>query len=569
MKRSKHVLKSVLSLLLVLVMTLALAACGGNGGSGEDTKNQGESSNGGGAETNDKEGWSKLKVMGQVDQEFWDSRENQPVWQEFQRMLEEAKLDVEFVGITQEQYKTTLQTTLATGADMPDIVSLEQMDKSMATQLGEQGVLVDVLPLVEQYSNGNIDKSINERLGGLWGTAITEQGSAFWVPFGITIKFADGSDFYSAMVPVVRADWVEKLNMEMPTNIEEFKDLMRAFREQDANGNGQQDEIMLAFTKDTSDTARPFEMFGPLFGLPCDHVLVDTTDDVVKSPWLMKDQLTEYFKFFQEMTAEGILSKDAINQSPEYVLQQTKMNVVGVRTGFAMTDMYDGEVAEYGGAYRGVFPYAVSNEEAYIQAAPATSETRRVAITSACEDKEAAIKFMDILHSDEFTNLTSNGVEGVSYDMVDGKVVNKVYDDGLVFGSREYWLAGRIRGGELWLALLGGCQEGTGESNVDYVKSFQNYPYDDEIIDFVKGREGDKYYFPAPYELATATPEESEREIAIMNDLKTYMDETAIKLATGEYSIDDIDQYVDTMKEMGLEEIIAIRQAQHDRYIGK
>lgn len=562
MKRSKHVLKSVLSLLLVLAMTLALAACGG---SGEDTKNQGESSNGGGTETDDKEGWSKLKVMGQVDQEFWDSRENQPVWQEFQRMLEEAKLDVEFVAITQEQYKTTLQTTLATGADMPDIVNLEQMDKSTAMQLGEQGVLVDVLPLVEQYSNGNIDKSINERLGGLWGTALTEQGSAFWVPFGITIKFADGSDFYSAMVPVVRADWVEKLNMEMPTNIEEFKDLMRAFREQDANGNGQQDEIMIAFTKDAS----PFEMFGPLFGLPCEHVLVDTSDDVVKSPWLMKDQLTEYFKFFQEMTAEGILSKDAINQSPEYVLQQTKMNIVGAKNGFAMTDMYDGEVAEYGGAYRGVFPYAVSNEEGYIQAAAATSETKRMAITNACKDKEAAIRFLDILHSDEFTNLTSNGVEGVSYDMVDGKVVNKVYDDGLVFGSREYWLEGRIRGGELWLALLGGCQEGTGESNVDYVKSFQNYPYDDEIVDFVKGRDGDKYYFPGTYQLAAATPEESEREIAIMNDLKTYMDETAIKLAIGEYSIDDIDQYVNTMKEMGLEEIIAIRQAQHDRYIGK
>lgn len=562
MKRSKHVLKSVLSLLLVLAMTLALAACGG---SGEGTKNQGESSNGGGTETDDKEGWSKLKVMGQVDQEFWDSRENQPVWQEFQRMLEEAKLDVEFVAITQEQYKTTLQTTLATGADMPDIVNLEQMDKSTAMQLGEQGVLVDVLPLVEQYSNGNIDKSINERLGGLWGTALTEQGSAFWVPFGITIKFADGSDFYSAMVPVVRADWVEKLNMEMPTNIEEFKDLMRAFREQDANENGQQDEIMIAFTKDAS----PFEMFGPLFGLPCEHVLVDTSDDVVKSPWLMKDQLTEYFKFFQEMTAEGILSKDAINQSPEYVLQQTKMNIVGAKNGFAMTDMYDGEVAEYGGAYRGVFPYAVSNEEGYIQAAAATSETKRMAITNACKDKEAAIRFLDILHSDEFTNLTSNGVEGVSYDMVDGKVVNKVYDDGLVFGSREYWLEGRIRGGELWLALLGGCQEGTGESNVDYVKSFQNYPYDDEIVDFVKGRAGDKYYFPGTYQLAAATPEESEREIAIMNDLKTYMDETAIKLAIGEYSIDDIDQYVNTMKEMGLEEIIAIRQAQHDRYIGK
>ena len=556
MRSRKHVLKSLLSLVLALAMMFALVACGGD----ENSSNEGSDQ-----ETGDDEEWSTLTVMGQVDQEFWDSRENQPVWQEFEKMLEEAKLKVEFVAITQEQYKTTLQTTLSTGVDMPDIVNLEQMDKSTAMQLGEQGVLVDVLPLVEQYSNGNIDKSINERLGGLWGTAVTESGAAYWVPFGITIKFEDGSDFYSAMVPVIRADWVEQLGLEMPTTIEEYKDVLRAFREQDANGNGEQDEVMIAFTKDTS----PFEMYGPLFGLPAEHILVDTSDDTVKSPWLMKDQLVEYFKFFQEMTEEGILSRDAINQSAEYVLQQTKLNIVGAKNGFAMTDMYDGEVAEYGGAYRGVFPFAVPKEEAYVQAAAATSETKRMAITSACEDKEAAIKFLDILHSDEFTNLTSNGVEGVSYDMVDGKVVNKVYDDGLVFGSREYWLAGRIRGGELWLSLLGGCQEGTGESNVEYVQSFENYPYDDSIVEFVKGQSGDKYYFPGTYELAAATPEESEREIAIMNDLKTYMDETAIKLAIGEYSLDDIDQYVETMKEMGLEEIIAIRQAQHDRYIGK
>lgn len=72
-------------------------------------------------------------------------------------------------------------------------------------------------------------------------------------------------------------------------------------------------------------------------------------------------------------------------------MQQTKLNRVSSKNGFVLTNMYDGEVSEFGGAYRGVFPAAVSEEQLYIQAAPPTSETRRLAITKACKDKEAAI----------------------------------------------------------------------------------------------------------------------------------------------------------------------------------
>lgn len=510
-----------------------------------------------------KDGYRTLSIMGQVDQEFWDSRDNQPVWKKFEEMLDKAKIKLEIEAITQEQYQTTLQTRLATGADLPDLVNLETMDKTTSIKLGQQGMILDILPLVKQYSDGTIDKSVNERLGGLWGTAVTEDNKAYWLPFGITIKFNDGANFNSPMVPVIREDWVKKLDLQMPTTIDEYKKVLRDFREKDANGNGKKDEVMIVFTKD----ANPFEMFGPLFGMPCEHVLVDTTDDTVKSPWLMKDNLVSFFEFFQEMTKEGILSKDAINQSAEYVLQQTKLNRVSSKNGFALTNMYDGEVSEFGGAYRGVFPAAVSEEQLYIQAAPPTSETRRLAITKACKDKEAAIDFMDLLHSDEFTVLTSAGVEGISYDVVDGTVVNKVYDDGLVFGSREYWLKGRIRGGELWLGLLGGVQQATGEDNVNGLK---DYPYLVEVGQkYAKGNTGYKYYYPGTYELATASTKEAERETAIWNDLKTYMDETALKLAIGEYKLSDIDKYINQMKEMGLEEMIQIRQQQHNRYIGK
>ena len=131
-----------------------------------------------------KDGYRTLSIMGQVDQEFWDSRDNQPVWKKFEEMLDKAKIKLEIEAITQEQYQTTLQTRLATGADLPDLVNLETMDKTTSIKLGQQGMILDILPLVKQYSDGTIDKSVNERLGGLWGTAVTEDNKAYWLPFG-------------------------------------------------------------------------------------------------------------------------------------------------------------------------------------------------------------------------------------------------------------------------------------------------------------------------------------------------------------------------------------------------
>ncbi len=41
----------------------------------------------------------------------------------------------------------------------------------------------------------------------------------------------------------VRQDWMDKLNLETPTTVNELYNVAKAFREQDPNGNGQQDEV--------------------------------------------------------------------------------------------------------------------------------------------------------------------------------------------------------------------------------------------------------------------------------------------------------------------------------------
>lgn len=198
-------MKKLIALLLALAMIFSLVACGNTDAPAADAP--AADAPAADAPAADDDGWHHLTIMGQVDQEFWDSRDNQPVWAAFQELLAEAKIDLEVIPITEEQYKTVLQTTLTTGVDMPDLVNLHQMDKATAIGLGESGVLLDVLPLLEQYDpDGTINNVVTNTLDNMWGGGVTESGACYWAPFGMTVKFADGEGFVSSRVPVIRVD---------------------------------------------------------------------------------------------------------------------------------------------------------------------------------------------------------------------------------------------------------------------------------------------------------------------------------------------------------------------------
>lgn len=51
------------------------------------------------------------------------------------------------------------------------------------------------------------------------------------------------------------------------------------------------------------------------------------------------------------------------------------------------------------------------------------------------------------------------------------------------------------------------------------------------------------------------------------SDIDTYMDETVSKFVVGDLSLDQFDSFVQQLKDMGIEDCIAIEQAAYDRYL--
>ena len=62
---------------------------------------------------------------------------------------------------------------------------------------------------------------------------------------------------------------------------------------------------------------------------------------------------------------------------------------------------------------------------------------------------------------------------------------------------------------------------------------------------------------------------EEEREVinSIYTEIQTYKDEMINKFIMGKETLDNFDNFVETLNSMGIEEVLAVEQAAYDRYM--
>ena len=73
-------------------------------------------------------------------------------------------------------------------------------------------------------------------------------------------------------------------------------------------------------------------------------------------------------------------------------------------------------------------------------------------------------------------------------------------------------------------------------------------------------------YVREPFPFVYALPDEASVESMSMPDITTYVEEMNFKFISGDASLDQFDSYMETLKKMNVEQVIAGRQAQYDRY---
>lgn len=232
--------KKVIALLLAAAMTVGmLAGCGGKSNSGSDSAagsdssssaEQGEST---GSETPVSD--EKIDVLNQSETMRMTvvclQGYTQPDSQIEHWLEERYNLDITVValpGWSDAVAKITLLMTDET--QRPDIIWWWNMEEDFVKWV-DAGLLVDVSPYMDKYTvmrdyyNG-IDPAI-------LFYASSDDGSIYRIPGDVAEPCCE--------TLWIRQDWLDNLNLEVPTTLDELEDVLYAFTNDDPDGNGVKD----------------------------------------------------------------------------------------------------------------------------------------------------------------------------------------------------------------------------------------------------------------------------------------------------------------------------------------
>ncbi len=237
---------------------------------------------------------------------------------------------------------------------------------------------------------------------------------------------------------LINKTWLDNLGLEIPTTKEEFEAVLQAFKDQDANGNGNpDDEIPFCFRMTTADPYNRQQGLQSLFGTF--GQLDDIYHFIVKDGQVVYTPTTEPYKeaisWFHSLYEKGLIDKEVFTHDANvYVSKiQDPNKIVGVFLGWSRSAT------------------AAANKEDYVPMAPLVNTNgeqiwRRVdakmiskgafAITNKAEHPEVLMRWIDQSYDLETSLEICQGLIGHALEVTpDGRYQQMKLPEGMVLDT--------------------------------------------------------------------------------------------------------------------------------------
>ncbi|MEK5442729.1 MULTISPECIES: extracellular solute-binding protein [unclassified Fredinandcohnia] len=323
----------------------------------------------------------------------------------------DMKLDFQFVPYN--NYKEKVNALFGSGS-FPDSVVL---DLDMLTQYHEaiqDGQFWEIGPYLDEFENlSKMKKDILEN------TKV--DGKLYMVYEGKPL---------SRQGMIYRKDWAEKLGLSAPKNIDEFYEMLRAFTEEDPDGNGKDDTIGLTDRNELIFGA--FKTVASWFHTPTNFGV----DNGEIKPEFMFPEYMKTLDFFRDLHEKGYINKDFPVTSKADQQGLLKSGKAGVYVG-SMGDvesLYLDAVAINPNAEFDVHNQVAGPDGKFtVWSLPGYGNGILFPKSSVKTEEELKkiLSFYDFLMTPEGSNLVYWGIEGEHYTVENGEVVIKdqqIYD---------------------------------------------------------------------------------------------------------------------------------------------
>ncbi|GAX90057.1 extracellular solute-binding protein [Effusibacillus lacus] len=278
---------------------------------------------------------------------------------------------------------------------------LVYLTKDKMDILVEQGVLMNLTEKIKKSPVLSDPKVIPSEE---WDMIRYKDGSIY----GVFNKFEGGT------LPIVREDWMKKLNLEHPKTLDDFYQVLKAFKEKDPDGNGKNDTYGLS-------TAGLYDIQGFMSAAGAKYKYVIDKDGKRTIPYA-SEQAVPVYEWFAKLYKEGILD-------PNFATNDTKkMRELFLTDRVGMVTYWDAWV----GMFNNIRQKDDPNTKFVAKGIPgAVGSDGKImlrrgdpslwAIPKNALHPETAMKFLEFWHSKEGNILSTLGIEGHDYIMKDGK----------------------------------------------------------------------------------------------------------------------------------------------------
>lgn len=458
------------------------------------------------------------------------------------QLNEETGINVKYIHPTQGQEAESFNLLIASG-NVPDIIAWSWYgfaggpDKAI-----EDKHIIRLNEILDGYApnlrsildaNPQVDKMVKTDKGNYYNFPVLKLDDKLTVFYG----------------PVVRKDWLDELGLSEPETIDDWHTVLTAFKEQ-------------------KGASAPFSAVNLLNGIKNNGAFVGAFGTIanyyvdngqIKYGPLDDPEFKEFLTVFHQWYEEGLIDQNIStidnNALDAKILNgdtgaticfnssglgkwltakkdDPSFNLVAVK----YPSLKAGERSEFG---QKDLPYNISSFNA--------------AISAKSQNQELAARFLDYGYSPEGQMLFNFGIEGESYVMENGE---PKYTD-LIMNNPDGLPIANALG-----KYAHSSYEGPFSADVRYFDQYLPFEQQKEALEKWPDTNMAAHLVPR----ITPTEEESDEMQKIESDMNAYVDEMLLKFIMGTEPLSNYDQFIATIKEMGVERAKEIKQQALERY---
>ncbi|MDR1263046.1 MAG: hypothetical protein LBK46_06110 [Oscillospiraceae bacterium] len=464
-----------------------------------------------------------------------------------------ANVVYDWILIENSGFQEKKNLVLAAG-DYPDMF-IDGITKNDEQLFGPLGIFVNLAPIIEE--NAPNMKELFTIYPDVRKSLTYDDGAIYNMPdFSITPR-----DMFSS-APYYKVAWLDNLGLERPTTLDELMNVFIAIRDGDADGDGDTtDEIPLLSLGDIR--MEILAAYGLIALMDEQQVFADYVKDGQYLFLPIQDGYRSYLEYAKRLYDEKILDPEAfITSADQRNAKIQSLDVFmhdGTPYGVLVND------SDWIDSYE-MLNY-VSSGDGSDPVWPATLRQVRswgnFVMTDKCKYPAEMVRLMDYFYSDVGSLMIRAGREQGTYDQFGWRIVidnpeTKEWHSEIDYDAANYDQYYNWR-------MANAPTQGT------YVAGgFQNKlmiftDYKNQWYSKTKLATGRADFATIPYPEVTYTDDERST-LMVYVDIANYVKQMESKFITGEASLDTWDDYVSAIKGMGIDDIIAVRQAAYDRW---